>query len=176
MAQANLPVITVMGGCDFNGAGTLSRVGVNVIDNRNFNIGQRNHRGLANQVFQFLVFGMNRNRLIPEQCFRTRCCDFNKSAVRQRVIEVIKLSFFVAGFNLQIRNGRLLFRAPVHQPARAINQTFVIHFHKQFCNRTRQPRVHCKAFTMPDRRHPQRVQLFHNLAALVRLPCPGDFQ
>ena len=78
----------------------------------------------------------------------------------------------LALLDLQVRDGGLEMRVPVHQPLVAIDQTFLVQLHEDLADGGVQPLVQCEPFARPVAGRAQATQLAHDGPAAFCLPFP----
>ena len=76
---------------------------------------------------------MNRDRDVAEHGFRSRRRnDYMARTVNERVPHEPKLTVLLAGFDFQIRDGRLKYWIPVHEALTAVNEALFVQAHEHF--------------------------------------------
>src|SRR4029450_6302884 len=82
----------------------------------------------------------------------------------------------VVDLDLEIREGGVAARAPVDEPARAVDQPLLVEAHEALSDRPREPIVHGEARARPVEREAHGAQLLDDAAAVLLLPRPGAAQ
>ena len=78
----------------------------------------------------------------------------------------------LALLDLQVRDGGLEVRVPVHQPLVAVDQPFLVQLHEHLANGGVQPLVQGEAFARPVAGGAQTAQLLDDGPAALGLPFP----
>ena len=178
---ANLEVVEIMAGGDFNRAGTQFRIGMFVGDDLEPASRNRLLNVLADNAFVALVAWVHGNRHIGQHRFRPCGCDLDivlsviqRHAVSERIFEMPETALGVAGLDFQIGYRGFQGRVPVDQPLVAIDQAIIIKIDKDLEHGLVHALVHGEALVRPVHRTAQPAQLPGNRAAAFLFPLP-DF-
>ena len=90
----------------------------------------------------------------------------------ERVSEVPHLALHLAGLDLEVGDGGLEVRVPVHQPLVAVDQALGVQLHKHLAHRRRQAVVQGEALPAPVARGAEPSQLLGDGPAGLGLPGP----
>src|SRR5690606_17647662 len=131
----------------------------------------------ADQMPVALVLRVHRYGGVAEHGFGTGGGDDQMiTGAVDRVAEMPHGALFFLIQHLQVGDGGVECRVPVHQALAAIDQTLVVEAHEHFLHRLRQPRVHGEALPGPVHGGAQAADLAGDIAAGFRLPLPHFFE
>ncbi len=175
---ADLEVVEIMGGRDLYRAGALLRVGVGVGNDGDTPADQGKDGEFADKIGKPRILGMHRHGGIAQHGFGAGGSDGDETVRRalDRVGDVPEISGQFPAFDLEVGNGGLEFRVPVHQPPVAVDQPLAVQRDEHFAHRGRQALVHGEALARPVQRGAEAAQLAGDGAAQLGLPLPDAFQ
>ncbi len=173
VALADLKIVEVVRRGDLHGAGALLRVGVFVGDDRNRPPDDRQAHALADQGLVALVRRVDRDGGVAQHGFgpRGRHDDLAR-AIFQGVGKVPVVAVDLALLDLQIGDGGLELRIPVHQPLVAIDQLLLVQGDEHLADRCGQTLIQGEALATPVAGSAQAAQLVDDRAAGLGLPLP----
>ena len=192
-ALADAEVVEIMRRGDLHRPRPLGRVSILISHNGNTASGDRQGHELADQARIPLILRMHRHARVAQHGLRPGRGDddevarlpfrrlavlvegdgvFIGDAVRQRIGEMPIGAVHLALLDLQVRDGGLEMRIPVHQPLVAIDQALLVQLHEDLAHGRVQPLVQGEPLARPVARGPQAAQLAHNGAAALGLPFP----
>ena len=96
--------------------------------------------------------------------------------IGDRVADVPERALFLLAHHLQIGDGGVQHRIPVHQSLAAIDQPLFVQAHEHLGHRRRQPRVHGEALARPIGRGAHAAQLPRDGVARLGFPLPDPLQ
>ncbi len=178
---------------DLHRARALGRIGVVVSDDRHATTGDRQGHELAHQTLVALILRVNGHAGVAQHGLRPGRGDDDEAArlelgrlavlvegdrvlighaVGQRIGEVPIGAVDLLLLDLQVRDGRLEMRVPVHQTLVAIDQAVLVQLDEDLADGGVQPFVQGEAFAAPVARRAQATQLAHDGPAGFGLPLP----
>jgi len=173
MALADLEIVRVVRGRDFDDAGAEFAVDVSIRDDRNFTIHQREHHGLADEALVALVIRMDRDRRIAEHRFRPRGRHDEKFfGASDRIAEMPELPRPLDVNDFEIADRGLAARAPIDHVRTAIEQPFVVEAQESFEHGAVKLRLEREMLARPIARGAEPDHLSFDRAAALRLPLP----
>ena len=150
VALPHFIVIEIMGRRDLDAAGAELRVHVVVGYHRDGAVRQGQFHCLPHQFPVTLVVRVYRHRSVAQHGFGTRRGHHQTAvAVAARVADVPEMPFFLFGQHLQVGDGRVQHRVPVHQPLAAVDEALVVQADKHFLHRMGKPFVHGETLPAP---------------------------
>ena len=177
MALADLKVIRVMGGCDFDRAGSEFHIDILVRHNRNLFVDQRKNNCLTHQVFIPLIIGMNRDGGIAEHRLGTRRRNLKRIVCPDdRITDMPEMACLLLVFDLGIGERCLTLGAPVDNTFSPVDIALFIQIQKNSLNGLRTSLIECEALTLPVTGSAQLLQLLSDGSAVLRLPLPHFLQ
>ena len=171
---ADLEIVEVVAGCDFQRPGAEFFIDVRIRQQRNHPPGNRQTNLFPGKWVVTNVFGVNRHRRIAEH--RLRPCGRDDQGlgriIRQRIADMPELTvaLFVEHFN--VRQRRLAARAPIDQPLGPVKQPILPKPDERFTHGVGKALVHREAFTLPIARDTQSFQLMQDRVAGFLFPGP----
>ena len=177
VALADHEVVEVVGRGDLDGARAFLGVRIFVGDDRDRAVHDRQAHGAADQRLVALVRRMHGNGGVAQHGLRPGGGDHDLAgAVLQRIGEVPVEAIDLAGLDLQVGDGGLEVRVPVHQPLVAVDQLLLVQGDEDLADGGRQALVEGEAFAAPIAGGAQALQLVDDRAARLGLPLPdlGD--
>ena len=178
MALAHLEIVEVMGRRDLDRAAAGGGIGVLVGDHRNQAIHQRQANLSADQGAIPLIVRMNGDGGIAQHGFRPGGGDHDETPrlALHRVSEMPEVALDLALIDLEIRNGRVQLRVPIHQPLVAIDQSLAMQIDEDLAHGMAQPLIHGKALARPIGGCAKPAKLADDGSAGFALPFPDLFQ
>ncbi len=176
VAPADLVVVEIMRGRDFHAAAAELRVDVFVADHRDLACRERQAQSAADQGAIALIRRVHGHRRVAQHGFRPRGRDHQMAAaVRQGIAQMPQTAVLLGGDHLQVGQGGLEHRVPVHQPLAAVDQTLGMQPHEHLGHGARERRIHGELVAAPVDRRAQAAQLVGDHAAGLLLPAPDAF-
>ncbi|MNE21521.1 hypothetical protein D3C80_1146880 [compost metagenome] len=178
---------------DLDRARALGGIGVVVGDDRHAAAGDRQGHELADQALVALILRVNRHAGVAQHGFGPGGGDDDEAArlelrglavlvegdrmlighpVGQRIGEVPIGAVDLLLLDLQVRDGGLEMRVPVHQPLVAIDQPVLVQLDENLADGAVKPLVQSKALARPVAGRAQAAQLAHDGPAGFGLPFP----
>ena len=173
MAPADLEVVEVVGRGDLHRAGALLGIGVIVADDLDAPADQRQHRGLADQVLEALVFGMHRDRGVAEHGFRPRGRDHDEF-IRSldRIFDVPEMAPGLDLLHFEIGNGGQQLRVPIDQALVLVDQPGVVELDEHLEHGLGEAFIHGEALARPVAGGAEPLELVDDDVAGFGLPLP----
>ena len=119
---------------DFDNASTKSAVNIGISHNRNGAVAEGQLHGFADEVAVTLIVRVNRHCCIAQHSLRPRSRQFDKTAVRTRVAQVIHPAGHFLVFYLVIGKRGSAGRTPVHQILTFIEQVALVECNKDLAH------------------------------------------
>jgi hypothetical protein len=178
VAQADLVVVEIVRGRDLHAAGAELGIDVVVSHDRNGSVRERQLHALADEVAIALVGRVHRDRGVAEHGLGPRGRDDQVIAGTfagrsgDGIAQVPELAALLAAHDLEIGQGGMQHRVPVHEPLAAIDQPFVVEPHEYLEHRARQLGVHREALARPVDRCAEPPHLTNDRVPGALLPFP----
>ena len=176
--QAHLVVVRVVRGRDLDAPGAELRVDEQAVgDDRQLAPQQRQHHGLANEVFVPLVVGVDGDGGVAEHRLgpRGRHRDELAGGILDGVSDVPEVPVDRFVVHLVVGDGGLKVRVPVHQPQAAANQAVGEHAIEGGADGPRASFVQREAGAGPVARASDAFELFEDKVAATFAPGPDAF-
>ena len=177
VAQAHLKVIGVMGGSHLHGAGAEADLAVLIAHNGDLAANQRQDAGLADEVLELLILGVDSHAGIAQHGLGAgRGDDDVTGTVGQRVADVPQVTRLVHVLHLGIGQGGQAVGAPVDDAAALVDQALVIQLAECLADGTGAALVHGEAAAVPVAGRAHLFLLLDDAVAVLLLPGPDALQ
>ena len=171
--QTDLKVVRVVRRSHFDSARTKTDFAVLVAHNRNLAVHDRKNTGLADQVLELFILGVDRDAGIAHHGLGSgRRNDDVAGAVGQRITDIPQMTGLVGVLDLRVRQRSQAVRAPVDDAAALVDEPLLIHLAERLAHRLRAALVHREAASRPVAADAELLLLLDNAAAVFFLPRP----
>ena len=171
--QADLKVVRVVRRGHLDRAGAEADLAVLIAHDRNFAVHDRQDAGLADEVLEFLVLGVDGDAGVAHHGLGARRRDNDvAAAIAERIADIPEMAGLVNVFDLRVRERRHAVRAPVDNAAALVDEALVIKLAERLAHGLRAAFVHRKAGTRPVAADAELLLLLDDAAAVLFLPCP----
>ena len=184
-------VVRIVGGRDFQTAGTEFDIDIAVFNDRNHTIHEGDAHLLSLQPTILRILGVNAHGRVAHNGFGARGCDngiatflvtMDDFALNSRcgtvislniILEVVEFAFLLAIDHLFVGECGLRLGIPVDHTEATIDQPFVEEINKDFDHAFAARFVHREGGAIPIARSTELTKLLENDAAVLFCPIPG---
>ena len=177
VAQAHLEVVGVMGGGHLHGTGTEADLAVLIAHDGDLAVHDGQDAGLADQMLELLVLGVDGHTGIAHHGFRTGGGHHNiAAAIRERIADIPQMTGLVHILHLGVRQSGQAVGAPVDDAAALVNEALVVQLAEGLADGLGAALVHGEAGTLPIAGGADLLLLLNDAVAVLFLPLPHALQ
>ena len=150
MSLAHRIVVKVVCRGDFDHTCSKIWININVCDNRNLAIAQRQNHRFSDHMLVSGIVGVNHDGAVTEHGFGPCCCHRELStAICKRVVNFPDAALLLFAHNFEVGDCGHQDRVPVDQTLAPINQALLIQADKGFPHHGRALLIHGEVFEIP---------------------------
>ena len=175
--QADFKVVGVMRRGHFDRAGAEADLAVFIAHDGDLPIHNGQDAGLADQVLELFILGVDSHAGITHHGFRTgRGDDDIAAAVGQRVADIPEMAGLVGVFDLRVGQRSHAVRTPVDDAAALIDEALVVKLAERLTDGLGAALVHREARARPVAADAHLLLLLHDAVSVLLLPRPDALE